>query len=351
MSDELPIPAEGGPGEGELAVPRQGREPLLDQRGIDALVGFEPADLRSDQASLRAMLDAGAGPREPSPMLPVVFGALVRRLSESLRGLFDGDVEASLASLSSLRYGDVIEAIVLPAQVVTFRAEGWDGHGFVAMGPDFASLVLDSLLGAGRALSSGRVAARPFSAIERAILTGLADAVLRDAETAFSEVTPVRFNRDRVEADPRLAHIAAPGEVVALAEITLSLDGREANLSVALPFATIEPVRAIFRQGFVGAKQGRDPLWSGHLATEIWHAAIEAEAVLHECALPLHRILDLGIGDTLMFDMKPTDLVEVRCGGVHLTRGRIGRVEGRIAVQVVDPLPVPRRPGPEALLA
>lgn len=349
MSDELPITAEED--QGEVTAIRQGREPLLDQGGIDALLGLPPIGPEPEPGGLRAMLDAGAGPREPSPMLPVVYGDLVRRLSESLRALFGGDVEASLASLRSLRYDDVVEAIVLPAQLVTFRAEGWDGSGFVAMGPDFACLVLDALLGAGRGLASGRVASRPFSAIERAILTRLADAVLRDAETAFCEVTPVRFGRDRVEADPRLAHVAGPSEIVAAAEITLSLDGRRAAFSIVLPFATLEPVRAVFRQGFPGAKQGRDGLWSGHLATEIWQAEMEAEAVLHECALPLHRILDLGVGDTLMFDMKPTDLVEVRCGGLPLTRGRIGRVEGRIAVQVVDPLPVPRRPGAEAAFA
>jgi flagellar motor switch protein FliM len=58
--------------------------------------------------------------------------------------------------------------------------------------------------------------------------------------------------------------------------------------------------------------------------------------------MPLGRVLDLAVGDTLMFEMKPTDLVEVRCGGVSLARGRIGRVEGRIAVQVVEALrPVP----------
>ncbi|WP_375459916.1 FliM/FliN family flagellar motor switch protein [uncultured Enterovirga sp.] len=350
MSDDVSIEAEAAAVEESSLAPRQPYEPLLDQHEIDALVGYSPGE-QAPAPGLRAMLDAGAGPREALPMLPVVFGETVRRLGDSLRELFGGDAEASLTSLSTLRYGDIVEEIVLPAQVATFRAEGWDGCGLVAMGPDFACLVLDSLLGAGRSLSNGRVASRPFSAIERAILTRLADAVLREAETAFTELAPVRFVRDRVEADPRLAQIALPGDVAASARITLTLEGRAATLLFVLPLATLEPVRAIFRQSFAGAKQGRDLYWAGHLATEIWQASIEAEAVLHECALPLRRVLDLGIGDTLMFDMKPTDLVEVRCGGLSLTRGRIGRMEGRIAVQIVEPVRAMRRSGPEASLA
>ena len=39
-----------------------------------------------------------------------------------------------------------------------------------------------------------------------------------------------------------------------------------------------------------------------------------------------------------MFDAKPTDLITVRCGEWALTQGRIGRVDGSIAVQVTRPL-------------
>ena len=39
-----------------------------------------------------------------------------------------------------------------------------------------------------------------------------------------------------------------------------------------LPYATIEPIRNVLLQMFMGEKFGRDPIWEGHLATEIGNA-------------------------------------------------------------------------------
>jgi flagellar motor switch protein FliM len=100
----------------------------------------------------------------------------------------------------------------------------------------------------------------------------------------------------------------------------------------------IEPIRELLLQSFMGEKLGRDAIWEGHLATEIWQADIEVEAVLQEIRLPLKRVLNLEVGDTLMFDARPTELVTLRCGDWTLTQGRIGRIDDKIAVQVARPL-------------
>ena len=62
------------------------------------------------------------------------------------------------------------------------------------------------------------------------------------------------------------------------------------------------------------------------------------EAVLHEMMLPLKKVLSLKVGDTLMFDTKPSDLIAIRCGDWALTQGRIGRIDDNIAVQLTRPL-------------
>jgi flagellar motor switch protein FliM len=68
---------------------------------------------------------------------------------------------------------------------------------------------------------------------------------------------------------------------------------------------------------------------------------VDVEAVLASRAMPLRDVLSLKIGDTLMLDIGPADLVTLRCGGVPLTEGRMGRISEHIAVRVTKPL---RRP-------
>jgi flagellar motor switch protein FliM len=93
---------------------------------------------------------------------------------------------------------------------------------------------------------------------------------------------------------------------------------------------------------FMGEKFGRDPIWEGHLATEIGQADIAVEAVLYEAELPLRQLMGLEVGHTLRLDLKPDALVTVRCGEVTLTEGRMGRVGDRVAVRVSKPLRRPR---------
>ena len=93
---------------------------------------------------------------------------------------------------------------------------------------------------------------------------------------------------------------------------------------------------------YMGEKFGRDPIWEGHLATEIYAADIEVEAVLHEIDLPLSRMLSLQPGDTVMFDRSPNDPITLRCGSVELTQGIMGHIGNHVSVRTTRPLNPPK---------
>jgi flagellar motor switch protein FliM len=105
-----------------------------------------------------------------------------------------------------------------------------------------------------------------------------------------------------------------------------------------LPYATIEPIREHLLQSFMGEKFGRDPVWEGHLATEIWQARIDVDAILYESDIPLKSILDLKVGDVLPIEVRPDGLVSVRCGDIVLSEGRMGKVGDHVAVRLARPL-------------
>ena len=116
------------------------------------------------------------------------------------------------------------------------------------------------------------------------------------------------------------------------------MEDRGGRVELLLPYATLEPIRKLLLQQFMGEKFGRDNIWEGHLATEIWGTQVEVRAVLDEHAVPLSQVLNLEVGQTLMLNATPESLVEVRCGTIPLTRGRMGRRGQNIAVQVTAPL-------------
>jgi flagellar motor switch protein FliM len=166
--------------------------------------------------------------------------------------------------------------------------------------------------------------------------------ILADAELAFKPLSPVKFNIDRLETNPRFAAISRPANAAILVRLRIDMEDRGGTVEMLLPYATIEPIRDVLLQMFVGEKFGRDSIWEGHLATEIGQAEIAVDAVLYEAKLPLKQLMKLEVGDTLTLDLKPDALVAVRCGDVTLTEGRMGRVGDRVAVRVSKPLRKPR---------
>ena len=148
----------------------------------------------------------------------------------------------------------------------------------------------------------------------------------------------MKFTIDRLETNPRFAAISRPANAAILVRLRIDMEDRGGNIELLLPYATIEPIRNVLLQMFMGEKFGRDPIWEGHFATEVAQAEIAVDAVLYESDIPLKHLMSLKVGDILPLDMRADALVSVRCGSVTLTEGRMGRVGDRVAIRVTKPL-------------
>jgi flagellar motor switch protein FliM len=275
-------------------------------------------------------------------MLEIVFDRLVRLMTTSLRNFTSDNVEVSLDRITSVRFGEYLNSIPLPAILAVFKAEEWENFGLFTVDSNLIYAMIDVLLGGRRGQTATRVDGRPYTTIETGLVKRMVEVVLADAEQAFRPVSPVKFNVDRLETNPRFAAISRPTNAAILVRLRIDMEDRGGAIEMLLPYATIEPIRETLLQSFMGDKFGRDPIWEGHLATEIWQAEVEVDAVLYEEMLPLKRLMDLDVGDTLMLDLKADAFVKVRCGDVGLTEGRMGRMGDKIAVRVARPLRRPR---------
>jgi flagellar motor switch protein FliM len=318
---------------------RKAADRILNQDEVDGLLGFNPGALGlSEQSGIRAIIDSALVSYERLPMLEIVFDRLVRLLTTSLRNFTSDNVEVSLDGIRSVRFGDYLNSIPLPAILSVFKAEQWDNFGLVTVDSPLIYSIIDVLLGGRRGVTSMKVEGRPYTTIETSLVQRMIEVVLADAEQAFRPISHVNFSLDRLETNPRFAAITRPANAAILVTLRIDMEDRGGVIEVLLPYATIEPIRDVLLQQFMGEKFGRDATWEGHLATEIWSAQAEIHAVLFDKQLPLRTILDLDVGDTLMLDVRPDALVEIRCGDQVLTEARMGRAGEHVAVQIARPL-------------
>ena len=316
---------------------------ILNQDEIDNLLGFDSGDVGLGELSgVQALINSALVSYERLPMLEIVFDRLVRLTTTSLRNFTSDNVEVSLDSITSVRFGDYLNSIPLPAILTVIKAEEWDNFGLMTVESNLIYSMIDVLLGGRRGNNTIRVEGRPYTTIEMSLTSRMIQLVLEDMQKAFEPLTPVTFNVERMETNPRFAAIARPANAAILIELRIDMDDRGGKVEILLPYATIEPIREQLLQMFMGEKFGRDPIWEGHLASEIYAADTEIEAVLHEWKLPLSQVLSIEKGQTLMFDRTPQDPVMLRCGEVELTEGLMGHIGKNVSVRVTRPLNPPK---------
>lgn len=313
---------------------------ILNQDEIDSLLGFDANGAGDgDNSGVMALVNSAMVNYERLPMLEVVFDRLVRMMSTSLRNFTSDNVEVSLDQITSIRFGDYLNSIPLPAMLSVFKAEEWDNYGLMVVDSAMIYSIVDVLLGGRRGTAAMRIEGRPYTTIERNLVERLVHVVLSDLSAAFDPLSPVTFRFDRLETNPRFATIVRPGNAAMLAKLRIDMEDRGGRLELLIPYATLEPVRELLLQMFMGEKFGRDSIWENHLASELWQTDVSLGAVLDEVSLPLHEVLNWKVGSQVMLNARPEGLVQLRCGEVPMFQGRMGRRKGAIAVRVEGEAP------------
>ncbi len=310
---------------------------VLNQDEIDSLLGFDDAhDGDGDRSGIQAILNSALVSYERLPMLEVVFDRLVRMMSTSMRNFTSDNVEVSLDNILSLRFGDYLNSIPLPAMLAVFKAEEWDNYGLLTVDSSLIYSIVDVLLGGRRGTAAMRIEGRPYTTIERNLVERMVHVVLADLSAAFDPLSPVTFRFDRLETNPRFATISRPSNAAIVAKLRIDMEDRGGRLELLLPYATLEPVRELLLQMFMGEKFGRDSIWETHLAEELWMTEVEMEAVLDEQVMSLRDILNLRVGSKIMLNSMPDSVVELRCGDVPMFGGRMGRKGNHIAIRIEE---------------
>lgn len=311
-----------------------GDDQELDQTDIDALFGDVGAPA-PQKSGLRAVIESDVINHERLPMLEVVCDRMIRTFATNMRNLTSDAIDVSLEATTSVRFGEFMNRVPLPAMFGVFRVEEWENYGIVVVDSALIYSVVDALLGGRGNSGPSRIDGRGFTTIETSLVSRMVELALSDLATAFEPIAPITIKLERIETSPRFAAIASPSNVTAVANFRVDMEGRGGKLSFLLPYATLEPVRNKLLQRFMGEKMGRDAIWEAHMRGEIRKTEVKLDAVLAERAFPLSEVRGLKVGQTLPLNKHPDDPFEIQCGGVRLGRAQLGQRNHNIAVRLV----------------
>lgn len=321
----------------------EGAARILNQDEIDSLLGFDEDSTGGEETSgVMALINSAMVNYERLPMLDIVFDRLVRLMSTSLRNLTTDNVEVSLDQVSTVRFGDYMNSIPLPAMLSVFKAEEWDNNGLLVTDSALIYSIVDVLLGGRKGTPAIRVEGRPYTTIETKLVERMVGVTLSDLSTAFDPLSPVSFSLDRMETNPRFATITQSGNACVLARLRVDMGDRGGRVEILIPYATLEPIRELLLQMFMGEKFGRDSIWENHLTQELYKTEVQLSALLGEMTIPLNDLLSWKIGTRVIFNTDVNDELELRCGHFPMFKGPVGQRQKHIAVRVEKYIPPER---------
>lgn len=325
--------------DGKAASADSGDAKILNQEEIDSLLGYDNEDeenteYHSMKTGVRAILNSSMVSYERLPMLEIVFDRLIRLMATSLRNFTQDNVEVSLESIESMRFGEYIDSLTLPTLLTVFKAEEWDNYGLMSLDSSLVYSIVDVLLGGRRGTAAMRIEGRPYTTIELNIVKDMLQLVLSDLSTAFDPITSVNFVYDRMETNPRFATISRLSNAVIVARLRVDMEDRGGKIDLMIPYATLEPVRELLLQMFMGERFGRDAIWENHLMEQLWDTEVEINAVLRDVEVKFGEISGWEKGAFLPLDMSPHEDITLLCGDVPLIVGSMGRKSNHVVIKV-----------------
>lgn len=311
------------------STPAEKDEPLLNADELHALLSSD-----SPPDGWQILLDPHSVSHERLPMLDVVFDRFVQLMTVSLRHLTSETVDVTLTSLSSSRLSDYLDQVPLPALLSIATAQPWSGPALVSFSPRLAYDMVDLLLGGRKAEANTPGEGRAFTAIERQLVERIVRLVLGDLSKSFDPVAPVTFTFERTETNPKFATIIRPVHTAVVARLHVGMGMRGGNVDILLPYATLESVRGVLLQSFMGEKFGQDAVWESHLENQLMNTDMTLEAILDQTVVPLRDTLSWRKGSILPLKVKPDTPILLKTGDIPSIQGTMGQKNGHIAIQV-----------------
>jgi len=311
----------------------------LDQNEIDSLLGFGVSQGQKNTRGIKAMIDRALESYERLPMLEIVFERFIRVLSTNLRNLTEDNVDLTIKSIQSLRYGNFIKSIPMPALVNVFRAKEWDHYGLFIADNSLIFSLIDILFGGKKSNRPVKIEGRPFTLIEQGLVKQLADIVLSDLSDSFSTLgNDVTFKFENTESDPRFASIARTNDSCVLTKISVEIQNRKGTIEILFPYEAIEPIKALLTQVFIGEQFGTDVEWQSSVIEKVYQTELKLQAVLDSKDRSILDISNLKVGSTIIMENAPDADIDILCNGVKITSGKLGRMGKKLAIALSAPI-------------
>ncbi len=271
------------------------------------------------------------------PTLDIINERFAREVRASMSNLLYTTVDISSESLDTLKFSEFGRSLPVPTSLHVFRIEPMRGHALIVLESQLVFNLIDTFFG-GKGTGKARIEGREFTSIEEVMVRKVVEACLKDLETAWAPVEPVKTTLVRSEVNPQFAAIVLPTDLVIVTRFEVELEQSAGTLIVCLPYAMIEPMRGKLSAGFQAETEDIDLTWQNRLKEIILESKVNLNVTLGTTEITGERLIHLKPGDIIQLDQDADESLLGVVENIPKLKGYAGVQRGFQAYSIQDKL-------------
>jgi len=267
------------------------------------------------------------------PVLEIINDRFSRLCTSALANTMRKRVDVNPISIDMSKFGDFMRSLPVPTSINIFKIDPLRGNALLVVDTRLVfSLVENFFGGAG---SQPKIEGRDFTPIEQSIIVKVVKIILANLEDAWRPVHEVSIELLRSEINPQFATIVPPSDVVVVISFEVELENALGSMVLALPYATIEPIRSKLYAAFQTERLEIDHAWISRFRDRLMETPVDFNVTFGTTQITGRQLLDMKPGDILMLDQDEDDMLTGRIQGILKFQGLPGYVKGNKAFKVI----------------
>lgn len=267
------------------------------------------------------------------PTLEVINEHFARTYRISLSMVLRRTVDIQTNFVQLVKFGEFLRSLPLPSSFHIYKMEPLRGQCLLVVDSKLVFSLVECFLG-GSSRNRFKIEGRDFTNIERRLIQKVVLMAFQDLEKAWAPVHPVRMHMLRVEINPMFVGIATPNDIMVISKFQVEMEQTEGFITLCIPYATVEPIKGKLYSGFQSEQLEMDVRWTSHIQEQLLDMPVNVVVELGSKTLTVREILNLAVGDIVVFDKKVTEPLLGRVEGVPKFTGFAGQCRQAKALQV-----------------
>ena len=182
------------------------------------------------------------------PGLGIVNERFATNFRTSLSGMVRKTVDVEMEPVDMVKFEDFRLSLPVPTSLHIFRIDPLMGKALVVFDSHLVFSLIECYFG-GKGSEHAKIEGRDYTAIENAMIRKVVQTCLADLATSWDRVYAVKMMYLRSEVNPEFAAIVLPGDSVIVIRCKVDIEGVGGQMSLCIPYSTIEPIRDRFYGG------------------------------------------------------------------------------------------------------